>query len=82
LPSSGADTGLHFAPFAPDVLSARLPVITRADEQAESVKILRRQIACANAGKEGVEAVLPAAGRRWAPRNPTPVNVETTPLLN
>ena len=75
--------GLHFAPFAPDVLSARLALITRADEQAESVKILRRQaIACANGGGEGREAVLPALGPLWTPFNSGPVNVETTPRLN
>ena len=34
--------GLHFVPFAPALLSTGLALITRADEQAESVKTLRR----------------------------------------
>jgi DNA-binding transcriptional LysR family regulator len=34
--------GLHFVPFASAVLSTGLALITRADDQAESVKVLRR----------------------------------------
>jgi DNA-binding transcriptional LysR family regulator len=75
--------GLHFMPFAPDVLSARLALITRADEQAESVKILRREaIACANAAVERSEAASAVVGRLWMPGSPGPFNAETVPLLN
>jgi DNA-binding transcriptional LysR family regulator len=65
--------GLHFVPFASDVLSTALALITRADEQAESVKILRRHaLACANAQARGKEADLPRVMRSWTPSNALP----------
>jgi DNA-binding transcriptional LysR family regulator len=46
--------GLHFVPFARTVLCTGLALITRADEQAESVKILRRlALASANGTRGG-----------------------------
>jgi DNA-binding transcriptional LysR family regulator len=65
--------GLHFVPFAHNVLTAGLALITRADEQAESVKILRRHaLACANTQAEGKEAKLAPVEHPRIPGNAGP----------
>ena len=58
--------GLHLVPFASDVLKTGLALLTRADEQAETVKILRRHT-LVSANMRGGDGELHAAPveRSW-----------------